>query len=109
MVCTVGAIGKHVPKRPTLTRHGRAETRFPSKTAAVFHTSLKGGLVDPLLRASNEHLPSVAAISREHEDDQAASAPFFFSILLKAEDIEDDDAHEDAVVGKRSECMTFHK
>ena len=33
----------------------------------------------------------------------------FFSILLEAKDIEDDDAHEDAVVGKRSECMALHK
>ena len=27
--------------------------------------------------------------------------------LLEAEDIEDGDAHEDAVVGKRSKCMAF--
>jgi len=33
----------------------------------------------------------------------------FFSILLEAEDIEDDDAHQDAVVGKRPECMALHK
>jgi hypothetical protein len=29
--------------------------------------------------------------------------------LLEAEDIEDDDPHEDAVVGKRSKCVAFHK
>ena len=33
----------------------------------------------------------------------------FFSILLEAKDIEDSDAHKDAVVGKRSECMSLHK
>ena len=30
-----------------------------------------------------------------------------FQHPLEAEDIEDNDAHEDAVVGKRSECMCF--
>ncbi len=33
----------------------------------------------------------------------------FFGILLEAKDVEYCDSHEDAVVGKRSERMSFHK
>ncbi len=79
------------------------------------------GLIDLPLRASNEGLlrPRVARaqkIIRLHSLLCSASrrttrlpVPSFFSILLEAEDIEDSNAHEYAVIGKRSEGMAFHK
>jgi hypothetical protein len=45
----------------------------------------------------------------EDFDEPRTTLAGFFSTLLKAEDIEDDDAHKDAVVGKGSERMALHK
>ena len=45
----------------------------------------------------------------EDFDEPRTKLAGFFSILLKAKDIEDCDAHEYAVIGKRSEGMSLHE
>jgi hypothetical protein len=106
------------PARPWRLRHPPAlslprqplspGTRLvPGKAAAVFHSISKGWPGRSSI-ARVERTPSERARSASRRTTRLPF-PSFFSILLEAKDIEDDDAHEDAVVGKRSECMALHK
>jgi len=81
--------------------------RLSSKAAAVFHTISKGWPGRSSI-ARVERAPSERARSASRRTTRL-SFPSFFSILLKAEDIEDNNAHEYAVVGKGSEGVPFHK
>ena len=78
-----------------------------SKAAAVFHT-ISNGWPGRSSIARVERAPSERARSASRRTTRLP-VPSFFSILLEAEDIEDSNAHEYAVIGKRSEGMAFHK
>ena len=106
------------PTRPWRLRHPPAlslprqplspGTRLvPGKAAAVFHPISKGWPGRSSI-ARVERAPSERARSASKRTTRLPF-PSLFSILLEAEDIEDDDAHQDAIIGKWSECMALHE
>ncbi len=107
------AVGKHwqdAQKGRTshLPHPGAPRRAVPqARLAAVFHTISNGWPGRPSL-ARAERAPFECARSASWRTTRPP-VPSFFSILLEAEDIEDDDAHKDTVIGKRPECMAFHK
>ena len=110
MVCTVGAIGKHWQE----AQKGRSARPQRVKTGGGTHRTSWGRSPIQWILANGRTppaLPPSENLNRYVEDLNDARTPLAacFSILLETEDIEDNNAHEDAVVGKRSERMAFHK
>ena len=96
MACRVGSIGKH---------RQDAQKGCSARPQRVRGRGVPLGYVEGLNDARTMH--GKGRVSARLGG--AGEKSDFFSILLKAKDIEDSDAHKDAVVGKRSECMSLHK
>jgi hypothetical protein len=89
--------------RPQASRNRR---RYPPHFVGPFAPSMNlGERKNPSSTSASENLIRYV----EDFDEPRTTPAGFFSILLEAKDIEDDDAHKDTVVGKRSECMALHK